>query len=202
MNSVQAGAVLFPGGVYVALIDKLKPQWKAFAWAYLGNGFNGTKAARQAQFEGDDATLAVTASRLLRNAKVAAAIDEQMQTLVMSAQEAMFRLSQTARGDLGDFANMTEAELVNHPQSHLLHTIKRRTIPQKNAEPIVELEIKLYDAQAAQIQILKQHQLASGKPTEIVEVNDARDRLARLIARHADGRGAPDDPDGDDPGGS
>ncbi len=186
----------------MALIDELEPQWQAFAWAYLGNGFNGTKAAKQAKYKGNAATLAVTASRLLRNANVKAAIDEQMKLLAMSAEEALFRLSQTARGDLGEFAGMTERQLAKHPQSHLLHTIKRRTIPQKNAGPIVELEIKLYDAQAAQIQILRQHQLASGKPTDIIEVNDARDRLARLIARHTDGGGTGGDPDGDDPGGS
>ncbi len=152
--------------MYVALKGKQLP----FALAYLKNGFNGTKAAREAGYKGSDAVLAQIAYENLRKPEIVAFIKSQMSEMVMSAEEALVRLSMTARGDLGEFANMSESELVNHPQSHLLHTIKRRTIPQKNAEPIVELEIKLYDAQAAQIQILRQHALAEGRPTEIVKL--------------------------------
>lgn len=179
----------------MAAIDKLRGKKKAFVLAYLSNNFNGTEAARKAEYKGNDHTLAQVAYENLRKPDVAAAIDEAMQSMVMTAQEAMVRLSQTARGDLGDFAGKSEDELVNHPQSHLLHTVKRRTIPQRTGEPIVELEYKLYDAQAAQIQILKQHQLAAGKPTEIVEVNDAKERLARLLNRHAESGGTDDDPE-------
>lgn len=50
----------------------LTPKQQAFVEAFAGNA---TEAARVAGYEGDDATLNVTGSRLLRNAKVRAAIE-------------------------------------------------------------------------------------------------------------------------------
>jgi phage terminase small subunit len=55
-------------------------KMQAFIEQYFICHFNGTKAAKAAGYEGDDATLAVTASRLLRNAKVRTAIDARMET--------------------------------------------------------------------------------------------------------------------------
>lgn len=54
----------------------LTPKQLAFIAAYDGNG---TESARRAGYEGDEATLAVTASRLLNNAKIVSAIHERLQ---------------------------------------------------------------------------------------------------------------------------
>lgn len=154
----------------MSLIDELRGKKKAFVLAYLRNGFNGTRAAQAAGYKGSDATLAQVAYENLRKPDIAAAIKEAMEEMAMPAHEALARLSAMARGDLGDFAGLTEADLEGHPQSFLLHSLKRRTIPQRGGEPIIEVEIRLYDAQAALGTILKQHQLAEGKPTEIVKL--------------------------------
>lgn len=161
----------------MAAIDELSGKMRAFTLHYLSNGFNGTRAARAAKYRGNDATLAVQASRLLKNVKVQAAIQEYMQQQAMAADEVLARLALMARGDLGDFAGLTEAELAQHPQSYLLHTIKRRTIPQKGGEAITELEIKLHDPQAALVHIGKH----LGLFKERVQVEDWRDEVVRLL---------------------
>lgn len=53
---------------------KLTAKQQAFVDAYAGNG---TQAARAAGYTGSDATLAVTASDLLRNPNVASAIQKR-----------------------------------------------------------------------------------------------------------------------------
>lgn len=53
----------------------LTPKQQAFVDAYAGNG---TSAARAAGYAGDDATLATTASRLLKKAEVRAALDKRV----------------------------------------------------------------------------------------------------------------------------
>lgn len=60
----------------------LNPRQQAFVDAYTGNG---TAAARAAGYEGDDATLAVTANRLLKNAKVKEALDARRRTAEATA---------------------------------------------------------------------------------------------------------------------
>lgn len=159
----------------MAALDELKGKQKAFVLAYLSNGFNGTRAAKTAKYKGTDATLAVVASENLRKPKIKAAIDEMMKEQTMAATEVLARLTMMARGDLGDFAGLSEKELAEHPQSYLLHTIKRRTIPQRGSdiEPIVEIEIKLHDPQAALVHIGKH----LGLFTEKVDLTSGGERI-------------------------
>jgi phage terminase small subunit len=58
---------------------------------------NGTEAARLAQYSGDDATLAATASRLLRNDKVLREIDHRLSSFTMSANEILAHITDIAR---------------------------------------------------------------------------------------------------------
>lgn len=73
-----------------------------FAIEYVKD-FNGTRAAQRAKYEGDDDTLAVTASRLLRYAKVQNKIRDLLASTTMEAQEALWRLAQMARLDISEF---------------------------------------------------------------------------------------------------
>lgn len=57
---------------------------------------NGTQSARRARFSGDDNTLAVTASRLLRNPKVQNAIQKRLAP-IMDAEEVLTELTGVAR---------------------------------------------------------------------------------------------------------
>jgi len=161
--------------------------------------WNASEAARRAGYTGKPN---VVGPRLLANVSIQVAISERLKNIAMSADEALARMAQIARGDIGDFIGLDEKKLKAHPQNHLIKTFNRRTLKLKDGSELIEVELGLYDAQRAKEHILKQHQLAAGKPTEIVEVNDARERLAHLITRHADAAGTDDDPAGDDAGGS
>jgi phage terminase small subunit len=92
--------------VLPVVTDELSPRRQMFVEYYLGEcRFNGTAAARAAGYEGDDNVLAVTASRLLRNAKVRALIDSRISEAAMSANEVLSRLSEIARGRVTDFVD-------------------------------------------------------------------------------------------------
>ena len=73
-----------------------------FVYEYVKD-FNGTRAAERAGHQGNDNVLAVTASRLLRNAKVRAAIREILDANAMTANEVLSRLTDTARLDLSRY---------------------------------------------------------------------------------------------------
>ncbi len=153
---------------------QLTTKQKAFVEAYLANGFNGVKASRAAGYAGDANVLAVTASDNLRKPKIAALIDERMKAMAMSADEALARLSMQARGDVTVFLGLSVDELKEHPQSQLLHKVKitRRTIPSTDKDKPDEVEEKIeyetYNAQTAQLAIIKERHLRAGEPTEHV----------------------------------
>lgn len=120
--------------------QKLNPQQKLFADYYLGEAlFNGTQAARMAKYGGDDNALASAASRMLRNVKVSAYIDEKLSTYGMSANEVIARIAEIARGKVDDVLdgnghfNLETARTRN--KTHLLKKLKtKRTLKQKKTE--------------------------------------------------------------------
>lgn len=83
-------------------MDELTGLQYAFVIEYTKD-FNGTRAAQRAGYEGDDNTLAATASRLLRIDKIRAAIKEILRTRAMSGEEVLARLADTARFDPTDY---------------------------------------------------------------------------------------------------
>jgi len=175
---------------------------------YLANGFNGVKAARTAGYKGDDNVMAVTASNNLRNPKIAQLIEQRIREMAMSADEAMARLSQHARGNLGDFLGLSPEELKQHPQSHLLKKVKITNRSGGRGEDRwteVRTEFEIYDAQAADLAVLKEQHLRAGEATERSETVDKTlddaERVKRLTAilnlgrDRRDGSTAPGDGD-------
>jgi phage terminase small subunit len=73
-----------------------------FAIEYVKD-FNGTRAAERVGYQQDDSVLAVTASRLLRKAKIQNKIRELLTANVMSAEEVLWRFAQEARLSISDF---------------------------------------------------------------------------------------------------
>ncbi len=118
---------------------------------------NGTEAAKRAGYKGDDNTLAVTASRLLRNAKVVEFINERFAEVSMRADEVIARTSEIAAGDMGDFIEIRRGipyfDLDKAAARNKLHLIKKF----ENTSKGVKLE--LYDAQAAQRTLAQHHGL-------------------------------------------
>lgn len=156
-----------------AIIDpnEISPQMLLFVDHYIVT-MNGTEAARLAKYSGDDATLAATASRLLRNDKVLREISRRLETYSMSANEVLVRLTDMARGDIADAFNSSGSidvlEAKRRARSHLIkrYKHKRKTITTTdgngdNGSEILEdeYEIEMYDAQAALNTLMKFHGL-------------------------------------------
>ncbi len=159
--------------------NELTPQMLLFINHYIVC-MNGTQAARLAEYSGDDATLAATASRLLRNDKVLRELDSRLSTFTMSANEVLVRLTDIARGDIGDALNSTggidplEAKL--RGKSHLIKRFKIKTITTEDSD-ISEAEVEMYDAQAALNTLLKFH----GLLVDRVKVDDWRSDIIALL---------------------
>lgn len=170
----------------------LTNKQQAFVEAYLANGFNGVKAAREAGYKGTDGTLRVVAHENLTKPNISELVQQRIKDMAMGADEALARLSMQARGDITTFLGLSVDDLKQHPQSHLLHKVKvtRRYIPsfddEKPGEVEEKIELEAYNAQAAQLAILKEQHLKAGEATEIVDdaslTDDRRvDRIAALL---------------------
>jgi phage terminase small subunit len=96
--------------------------------------------------------------QLLQNTPVKEEIQRRLAIKVMTADEALDRLSQQARGDIGDFAGVvrTPQDAGSHPQSHLIHKLKTRGRKNKDGTVTVTTEIELYNSQTA-LQLIGKH---------------------------------------------
>ena len=123
---------------------------------------NGTEAARLAGYSGDDRSLAVMASQNLRNINVARALNARLNAFSMSASEVLIRLTDIARGDIGDALNSaggidaTEAKAKG--RSHLIKRYKTKTTVGEDQE-VFESEVEMYDALDALKTLAKFHAL-------------------------------------------
>ena len=157
---------------------QLSRKHQAFIAEYFRRNMNGTRAYASVYGTTNDDAAAVAASRLLGNDKVSAAIDEHMRKLALTPEEVLARLSGHARGTLDDFiGSMDRIDLDQARQRgvmHLAKKIKQRTttISKSDGEDIEthEIEIELYDAQAANVQLGK----LLGMYVDRVEVKDWR----------------------------
>jgi len=175
----------------------------AFINSYLANGFNATQAAITAGYS--TKTAKQQGSRLLTNVDVKAAIDAKIKEMAMSADEALFRLSEHARGTMADFVDVEkeQIDLAKADRAGRLHLIKEFShVITPESERIT---IKLYDAQTALAQIIKEQHLRAGEATERTDVTTLSDdeRLTRMVAlmknaemREAQGKPPTDDVDG------
>lgn len=163
--------------------ERLTGKQKAFAIAYVTNGFNGTQAAREAGYKGTDATLAVVAYENLRKTKIRATIDELLEVNRMSKDEVLYRLSMHAGGDLRPLMGLSTDELKAHPLAWLVkkHEVKRRRLTSAVTEETVRIEI--HDPQAALNTLLKYHQIEAGQPTEIIQVMPLLEQLIPELTR-------------------
>lgn len=159
---------------------------QAFVDEYLGNGFNATQAARDAGYQGDDNTLAVMGHENLRKPKIRQQIEQRLAGRAMEADEVLMRLAEQARGSLEAFMEFTDhgwrVNVEKAQQAGLLHLAKKI----KGGK--YGLEIELYDAQAALIQIGKAHGLWVEK-----QEHEVGDRLASVLEEIREARAREDD---------
>ena len=129
--------------------------------------WNGTRAYMRVYPKAAYMSAAAGASEFLKNPKISAAITERMNEAHMSADEALEILSAQARGDIGQFADrLGQLDLQAAKEagiSRLIKKFKQKTITKigkgdtDEDTEIHDVEIELYDAQAAAEKILRIH---------------------------------------------
>jgi phage terminase small subunit len=145
-----------------AVGNTLTEKQRLFVYHYLANGFNAVDAARSAGYKGDYRTLGVTGHDNLKNPKIRALIDERLNDVAMSADEALARLGKIARGDMSAFLDDDNAlDLSKARELGVLHLVKEldeTEIYDKEGDVMrVKRKAKLYDAHSALVDILKMH---------------------------------------------
>ena len=163
--------------------DEITPQMLLFVDHYI-ICMNGTEAARLAGYNGTDESLAVMASRLLRNVKVLTEISKRLEKYTMSANEVLIHLTDVARGDLADALNewggIDPLEAKRRGKSHLIKRFKHKrktiTTTTKDGENESEIledehEIEMYDRMDALKTLAKFHSLIADR-IEVVTWED------------------------------
>lgn len=146
------------------MTDKpLNDKQQAFLSAYLSNGFNATQAAKSAGYS--ERTAVVKGCVLKKDPRIAAEISRYMDELAMPMGEALARLSLIATGSMEHFVDASgNIDLAKATESGVLWLLKSYSVT--DGEKSTSRRIELYDKQAALVEIIKQHRLASGQPTE------------------------------------
>lgn len=145
--------------------DILTGKQKAFIVAYCSNGMNGVRAARSAGYAGSYSVLGNVASENLKNPKIRKAIDAHFKRIAMGKDEVLARLTEIARGDLGDVLNKDGTFDIQaarrRGKSYLIkeQKIEEKFIPQEGKDDIVirTVTIKIHDAHAALNTLAKYH---------------------------------------------
>jgi phage terminase small subunit len=140
---------------------------RLFIEEYLKDA-NATQAAIRAGYSENGAKQ--TGSRLLTLIDISEAIKARLDDKAMKADEVITRLTSMARGDMGDFMdiesmsyrlNLEKAKELG--LTHLIHKIKERTVMTSNKDgeetETHTMEIELYDAHAALVDLGKFHGL-------------------------------------------
>jgi phage terminase small subunit len=139
---------------------------QAFVEEYLKD-FNATRAAIRAGYS--ERTAYSQGQRLLKNVEVKTLISARLKEKQMGADEALTILAEHGRGDIGDFMDIHSMgfnlklldEDGNRKNTRVIKRIKQKTttfIAKKESEEdreVHEIEIELYDAQAAADKVLR-----------------------------------------------
>lgn len=129
------------------------PEHAAFVAEYFKKNMNGTRAYRAVYGENlDDNTAASSASRLLRNAKVSAAIKTELQNRILSTEEILARLAEMGQSAhaayIEDNGTVNIKKMVADGNAHLIKGIKEtkygRVYEFHDAKSALELHGKYY----------------------------------------------------------
>lgn len=182
---------------------RLQPRQRLFVDAYIANGMNATRAAKQAGYSAR--TAYSTGSRLLKVVEIQQAIQEQLSRFAMSKEEVLARLTAQARGTMEHFydADAGMIDMMRARDAGVMHLVKKVT--RTMGEDKETIAIELYDAQAALVQLGRYHKLfteqheiggKAGAPLQTVNIqaglgeltDDNVNRAAEILRILADAR--------------
>lgn len=166
---------------------KLTNKQQIFIDEYL-KCFNASKAARLAGYSVKSAY--IQGWENLRKPEIQAAIKARLDEVHMSADEALKLLADMGRADMGEFLdvggmgfNLDLSDAKEKGLTKLIKKVKQKTttfIAKKESDEdreVHELEIELYDAQAAIRDVLK----ISGKFVDKVDVTSGGETIAPKV---------------------
>lgn len=134
----------------------LTDKQRRFVEEYTGPAnFNASEAARRAGYS--EKTAGQIGWQLLQKTTIDEAIQDRLDRLAMSADEALKRLADWARGDIGKVVKVTEdgafrLDLKKAKEEGALHLVKELSYDSEGRP-----RVKLYDAKDAVKQIAKAH---------------------------------------------
>jgi len=151
----------------------LTNKQKVFVEEYLLD-FNATQAALRAGYSARSARQ--IGQQNLSKVDIAEAIKERIDEKAMKADEVLLRLAQMARGDIGEFMDISQMgyslNLYDAKEAGITHLIKKvkqktttflaKSESQEDRE-VTELELELYDAKDALVQLGRHHVLFTDK---------------------------------------
>jgi len=150
-------------------VKPLSKKHQKFIDEYL-KCWNGTRAYMRVYPKASYETAGANASTLLGSTRISAVISERMNEAHMSADEALEILAAQARGDVAQLMDLTtmggNIDLLSAQEKGLTRLIKKfkqkttTIIGKKESDDdkeIHEIELELYDAQAAVDKILRVH---------------------------------------------
>lgn len=162
----------------------LTNRQRVFVEEYL-SCWNATEAAKRAGFAHPN----MAGPRLILKDSIRELVEQRISEKAMSADEVLTRLAEHARGDMGDFLDISSmgfqvdlSDAVEKGLTHLIKKVKQRTTTTLSKDGVEtetsDIEIELYDAQAALVQIGRHHKLftdktditSNGEPIKYVEV--------------------------------
>lgn len=133
-------------------MEKLSNKQQLFINAYLVC-WNATEAARRAKYAHPNKQ----GPRLLVNVGIKTAIEQRIAELKANADEVLLRLAEHSRGSIEDFIGSDNGVDIESAKTknklHLVRKLKQTTRYDKDGGKSTTLEIELYDAQAATVQL-------------------------------------------------
>jgi len=161
---------------------ELKKAHEVFISEYL-KCFNGTEAYSRAYPKAKRDSARANAAELLAKPSIKAEIDRRLAEVHMSADEALKLQADIARGDITEFftpyGNLDFEKLRTSGSGRLVKKIKQKTVTKigkgerDEDTEVLETEIELYPADAAQERILKisgKYKDESEMPTNVIKV--------------------------------
>jgi phage terminase small subunit len=168
-------------------MSRLTNLQKEFVNQYFLCGLNATEAVVKAGYKVKNrAVAAAIGYENLRKPQISEAIEERLGESAMGANEVLYRLSEHARGNVGDYLDMFGVPSIDKAKSsgkiHLIKKLKTKTYF-VGEDRVVETEMELYDAQSALVQLGRFHKLFTDK----VEYVDWRgEAIASIRANEID----------------
>lgn len=162
--------------------------------------FNGTRAYLRVYSHCSEKSARARASKLLTKDNIVEAIKIRLKEVHMEADEVLRLLADMARGDMGEFLdvsgmgfNLDLQDAKSRGLTKLIRKVKQKTttyLAKKESEEdreVHELEIELYDAQAALEKIGRHLGLFPNK----VDLTSAGQAITFIVERRQDGDEAP-----------